>query len=177
MPIHEDQLMHSRQKSFSTSSIEPQTSNYQTVFKPTNKPVQVLRLSDLVIHSPGGPHSNNHIQLQNQQQQQHQQAQKQLIMKQEPNLIQGQTFIPNVSSSEHVPTSASAINYKRPIDSDGEENAHKKFEHEDMEAESANEENDNTETNHFVLAPTPAQLGRAPLQRRQNSSKLGTLRV
>lgn len=34
------------------------------------------------------------------------------------------------------------------------------------------QDDDQTESKHFVLAPTPAQLGKAPLQRRQNTSEL-----
>lgn len=144
--------MQARQKSFSTSNIEPTVSTYQTMFKPA-KPLQVVRLSDLVIHSPG-PQNNTSVQ------------QKQTMAKSDSNLqqMQVQNFMPTVSSEQIQ----SAINYKRAIECETEENANnKKFDQEDMDIE----EGDSLQTSQFVLAPTPAQLGRAPLQRRQNSSK------
>ena len=42
----------------------------------------------------------------------------------------------------------------------------------DSKDESQNETENENENKQFVLAPTPAQLGKAPLQRRQNTSEL-----
>lgn len=152
MPIHEDQILHSRQKSFSTSSVEPtSTNNFHPIFNQPANPIQVVRLSELVLNSPGP--STNH---------------QQCLIKHESYLKQSQTTTTN-KSSDKIVTSSSAINYKRPIESDVEENPVKKFEY---DQEICSEEIDSLQNNHFVLAPTPAQLGRAPLQRRQNSGKL-----
>lgn len=41
-----------------------------------------------------------------------------------------------------------------------------------VSCETITQDDEQAESKHFVLAPTPAQLGKAPLQRRQNTSLL-----
>lgn len=150
LPIHDDLVRQQRQKAFSTSSIEHASSTHSALAE-ISQPVRVMKLTDMNTHSP-----SLHLAKRNK-------------LSEHDNLNTLYKSERNLENAVQYFSNTMAINSKRSFGVS-------------LEEESLNEKDDQQESNPdsacerfeqdcFILAPTPAQLGKAPLQRRQNQGK------
>lgn len=160
LPISEDPLFNTRSKVFSSSNIQnddsiPSAINFASsgttnIKVPTS--VQYLNVPNLVMSTTGPPSSIMQQKLQNVQ------------VKQEPdsphpNLSTQNVQNPPLSKNTYTQDSPNNLMTTKNYDNEDHENYDKMKKLEE-------EYTEDMENKAFVLAPTPAQLGRAPLQRR-----------
>lgn len=173
LPIGEDQYFQARQKVYhpnSSGNCGLDNSQMQVSSGRPNQSVQFLKMPNLVV-----PSQNIHYSQQQISSAQIQSGETQLIMS---NQHQQQAIKsePESPQNKHAPPLNTEPFQMQPINFATQSFENKEryvLAEEEPEQDNQNREFENgePENKQFVLAPTPAQLGRAPLQRRQNLGK------
>lgn len=169
LPIAEDPYFKSRPKVFSSANIQSDDSvatsfNFAASGAGTIKvpnSVQYVKVPNLVMSTSGLPPSMLQPKMQN------------VNVKQEPESPSHKSSITNIQNIQFdTGYPQDACNNLMTVETN-EIDDQEKF----NKLKKLEEESSDTENKAFILAPTPAQLGKAPLQRRQNIGKIMRLRL
>lgn len=177
LPIGDDQYFQGRPKIFSTNTSNASTTthsssvdNPQAIQVSGGRPVQpvhFVKMPNLLIpsHNMQHQHQINSPHVTAQMMQSHSLTPLQNIIKSEPESPRGPPATLTVEPFQMQP-----INFT--IQTVNENKRHSSDDNNLEKEPNTEQDNDDDcgepESKKFILAPTPAQLGRAPLQRRQN---------